>query len=1383
MTDAQRSVHPLLLAILIFPLFLLTAAPVFATSWTEAAGAVVNPAGYVYSPNISAVLTGWRLYSGTYPNLSTLLADCQENQVKDVLTTPPGSYTLEHFAFPCPTNPITPDGAYVFAYTTDGVGYQPQWGSGYYINATRSGGNWSNTSVQPSPGAFTLSGNGFCGLSNTRSVNLKWSVSSNATSYAVYRDGAIASTGSMILQDGLPAYVDFGLAAGTYTYFVRATNAAGSTDSNTVSLTVPVCGGQPVANFSFTPPSPTAGQLVTFSDTSTSAPTSWAWSFGDSQFSTAQSPTHTYASAGAYSVSLTASNAGGGNTVTKTVTVAAAIAVPVANFTFTPSSPSAGQQVNFFDTSTGSPSSWSWTFGDGAASTSQSPVHIYVAAGSYTVTLTATNDGGSNVTSKSIAVGTLAPTASFSFAPTSPAANQVVLFTDTSTGSPSSWSWTFGDGATSTSQNPAHTFSNAGSYSVSLTASNAGGSSSVTRSVTVSPATATLKADFSINPSSPAVDQQVNFFDTSTGSPSSWSWTFGDGATSTSQNPAHIYSNAGSYSVSLTVSNGAGSDSATHGVNVSQGTQPPSIVFSASPDRLVGGGMSTLSWSVANASTVSIDNNVGTRPATASVQVQVARTTQYVLTAVGAAGNAFRALTVRVDPPFHVSILIAPLAGVAPFTSTLQVIASGGVAPYTYTWSTGAHGSQATARWTNAGQYVITCTATDSRGNQVTSPSQVVSVSGPAATASLDMLDPNPGISGNVATTTPAILTKAPSIGGLAADGATLVLLRFSSDSPGSVRFSIGGDSCNDVAPAVSDDGGLSIWGADDRLGSVTQHTTSVGSRHQAFAVYHSPTDFWRSPSDNDRRDRPLTLRAQFTSDSGGTAEQCRQLSIFRPPVLLIHGIWPDKSTWTFPLVWDSRFDITQVSWDGYTSIADNNGVAHRGVETVLARLRSQRMAATRVDVIAHSMGGLLARAWAGDASFRRASNYNKGDYHSLITLNTPHLGSPLATALVDIRSHYLVFADFIIAAEALGKRISTCSGFWRPECSPGAIDDLQEGSRAIVNLPRPQVPTHAFVGEAGVQGLGCLTTLSPLAQLASIIDLKPSVDDFSLSIFGETTHDQVVGALSQRGWLPLSATDFSTSCDSAHTNVTNSGNFEYSSRIAQLLNTKVSDPTYNASSQTDTVSAVDQHDKQTVGRSLGAVKASSVVLRIDSPHDGSIVDGGTPVTVRVSATGLVTAITLLGHRLILEKAGSPAEFTVNLPDDVIGHEVLVAVAKVSDGTVAISAPIGIEVRRTALIESLQLEETSLTLLLPGHEQLRVTGMYSDGILRDVTNSALGTTYTSSDESIVVVSQDGLLMAKAPGAAIVTARNGASETATFVLVVPTPGTRRRAVSP
>lgn len=848
-----------------------------------------------------------------------------------------------------------------------------------------------------------------------------------------------------------------------------------------------------------------------------------------------------------------------------------------------------------------------------------------------------------------------------------------------------------------------------------------------------------------------------------------------------------------SYSYFIRATNANGStDSNTISVavppNVCGSMQPPTIVFTASPDRLVGGGTTTLSWSVTNATVVSIDNDLGTRPASGSVIVNVGRTTQYVLTAVGPGGSAFRALTVRVDPALQVSTLITPLQGVAPLSNTLQAIASGGVPPYTsYTWSTGAHGALATAIWAIEGRYGVSCTVIDSRGNQATSNTQVVSVTNPSALAKFETLDPNPVIAGNVTTTNPAVLTSAPSVGALAADGATLVLLRFTASVPGSVKFSLGGDTCDDIVSARSDDSGLSVWGTEDRLAVVTQRTAPVGSQQQAFAVYHAPSDFWRTSADDNRADRPLTLRAQFTPDAGTVTEICRQLTIVRPPVVLVHGIWSDESTWKFPLVWDTRFDITKnVSWDGYTSIANNSETPYRGVQTALAALRwpNGNTAATRVDVIAHSMGGLLARAWAGNTRYNRTDNYYKGDYHEIITLNTPHAGSPLANILVDIRSHYILAADFIIAVQSLGMPISTCFDFWRPSCAPGAIDDLQQGSPALASLARPQVPTHAFVGEAGVLGVaGCLTPASSLAKLASVFDGYGSVDEFSLATFGETTHDQVVGSVSQQGGLGLNAVDKFTACDSAHTNVTGLSDFEYSKRIAELLNAKSSGPAFSVMNDNETLTASGQYGSATTTSAFPvAINASSIVLTIDSPHDGATVDGNASVAVQVSASAPVTSVTLVGDRVVLEKSAPPFQFTVNLPDDALGHATFVATARANDGTVAISAPVRVEVRRNTPIESLQLDSTSRALLFPGAEQLHVRAVFSDGVIRDVTDPTLGTTYTAGDESIVSVSQAGVLTAKRPGVTVVTARNGAAEASTFVVVAPTPGSRRRAVS-
>ena len=159
---------------------------------------------------------------------------------------------------------------------------------------------------------------------------------------------------------------------------------------------------------------------------------------------------------------------------------------PVADFSGTPTSGNAPLAVSFTDLSTNGPTSWSWTFGDGGTSTAQNPSHTYASAGVYTVSLTATNAYGSDTNTKTnyITVTTPPqnpPVADFSGTPTSGYAPLAVSFTDLSTNSPTSWSWTFGDGGTSTAQNPSHTYASAGTYTVALTATNAYGSDTNTK--------------------------------------------------------------------------------------------------------------------------------------------------------------------------------------------------------------------------------------------------------------------------------------------------------------------------------------------------------------------------------------------------------------------------------------------------------------------------------------------------------------------------------------------------------------------------------------------------------------------------------------------------------------------------------------------------------------------------------------------------------------------------------------------------------------------------------------------------------------------------------------------------------------------------------------
>jgi PKD repeat protein len=214
------------------------------------------------------------------------------------------------------------------------------------------------------------------------------------------------------------------------------------------------------------------------------------------------------------------------------------------------------------------------------------------------VTLTVTDDGGltASVTKTvTVTAANQAPTADFTFSAT----NLDVSFIDASTdpdGAVVSWSWDFGDGGSSTAQNPSYTYAAAGSYDVTLTAMDNGGlTASVTKTVTVTTPNQAPTADFTFS----VTDLDVSFSDASTdpdGAVVSWSWDFGDGGSSTAQNPSHTYAAAGSYDVTLTVTDDGGlTASVTKAVTV---TAPPQIIrvkaASSSSSTISVGGLRTI---------------------------------------------------------------------------------------------------------------------------------------------------------------------------------------------------------------------------------------------------------------------------------------------------------------------------------------------------------------------------------------------------------------------------------------------------------------------------------------------------------------------------------------------------------------------------------------------------------------------------------------------------------------------------------------------------------------------------------------------------------------------------------------------------------------------
>lgn len=334
----------------------------------------------------------------------------------------------------------------------------------------------------------------------------------------------------------------------------------------------------PISSFIGSPLSVNEGASISFTNQSQLA-TSYSWTFPGgtpSSFNGQTPPPIQYNTPGVYDVTLAVTNSFGNNTHTELNYVNVLACIPVADFNPTLSNIFVGGSVNFIDQSSNSPTTWQWTFTGGTPSTwtGQTPPAIqYNTAGTYEVTLTVTNACGSNTFTAANAVTSSncpLPIANFTPTNSSIAVGGTVTFTDQSTNTPTSWQWAFTGGNTTTwsgQSPPAIQYNTAGTHDVTLTATNVCGSDTFTSlgAVTVSNCPSPV-ASFNPTSSNISAGGTVTFNDLSTNTPTSWQWTFAGGTPHTwsGQTPPPIhYANAGTYSVTLIVTNSCGFDDVT----------------------------------------------------------------------------------------------------------------------------------------------------------------------------------------------------------------------------------------------------------------------------------------------------------------------------------------------------------------------------------------------------------------------------------------------------------------------------------------------------------------------------------------------------------------------------------------------------------------------------------------------------------------------------------------------------------------------------------------------------------------------------------------------------------------------------------------------------
>jgi len=323
---------------------------------------------------------------------------------------------------------------------------------------------------------------------------------------------------------------------------------------------------QPKAGFNVSAASGCSPLSETFTNTTTggTTPYTYFWRLGNSNTSFNKDASAIYYLAKTYSITLIVTDAKGKmDSVTHSVTV---FKSPVANFTPSSLNGCPPLSVYFADKSTagsGPISAWLWDFGDGNTSTQQNPTHKYTTPGKYTISLNVTDKNGcsgSTVKNSLIEVFT-PPTVDFSAATRSSCAPPLTVNFAPSVSfitASATYLWDFGDGTTSTSVSPSHSYSSLGSFTVTLTLTDGNGCST-TMSKLGYVYIGAPKVDFSYTPSGGCTPVLVNFTDLTTGASSknTYYWDFGDGGTSTDENPYHVYG-IGTWSVKFAVTTSGG---------------------------------------------------------------------------------------------------------------------------------------------------------------------------------------------------------------------------------------------------------------------------------------------------------------------------------------------------------------------------------------------------------------------------------------------------------------------------------------------------------------------------------------------------------------------------------------------------------------------------------------------------------------------------------------------------------------------------------------------------------------------------------------------------------------------------------------------------------
>lgn len=398
---------------------------------------------------------------------------------------------------------------------------------------------------------------------------------------------------------------------------------------------------------------------------------------------------------------------------------------------------------------------------------------------------------------------------------------------------------------------------------------------------------------------------------------------------------------------------------------------------------------------------------------------------------------------------------------------------------------------------------------------------------------SYSLLDPNPSlidIDGSLIDNINLAANLTTHCNRTIADGISKLILIVESKIP--LQFSI-----NETSPNSLTNGTLSSLERALNVNNLSStarghpHNTTNGKSIVA-AVYTPPDSFNQGTGSN----RIINVNVSDSDNLDSTLLEIL-IQLYRPPVVLIHGLWMNSdNTWVttkfasrlachgFRYAFADYEEHNSETFDPCDKEFGNYGIdsIRNAIQKILREYHYFSIAASQVDVIAHSMGGLMARGFVQQPDYKGKENYMKGSIHRLITIGTPHFGAPLSGFLYECSDCWYCVDGGVLSASRTCKaqpkklRDIYLDNFKFP-IDKGAIEAMIPGSNAYSHLRQTNVKSYAIAGSYRPNA-----TKSYNSQELYYKTVEDS-DKFKLDkdAFDDCDNDLLVSITSQLGGLP----------------------------------------------------------------------------------------------------------------------------------------------------------------------------------------------------------------------------------------------------------------------